>query len=625
MAPASRTDARRLTQKRSFRGGNVRIMRHPRPVEALASVDDPTGLVAAFGRAIVGCRGARSGSNPVVRGVLAAIVGAFALVPTGSEAATGPARHRDALAGSPTVGTCHEGSLPGGVELPARTSTMQRLSVVRERGTGFGSPRLVAFVLRTAQRLAALPEQAGVVLRVGNLSLQGGGDMKWSHSHTAGRDVDFPLYAVDAAGKPTSPDGFVHFDEHGNGRYRRRKVRFDVARNWNLVATLLTDPSVDVAHLYLAEPLRRVILAHAEQQGADPSLLDRARQVLEEPSHAGRHDDHLHVRLLCSAEEIAGGCVDEDPRWPWASDVREALRARVDRAALALTDRRWRIRAAAIGVLEPWAPFDDEACRALAWAAGYDKRGSLRAQALSALRPGKAACATAALLGAARAERTPAKALPLLRRAVQLADHDDGAALRGLLADQPEGFRFAWPATLRSEIRASVARRLAERPDPAALAALQRALDDPDARARRTARHALEVLANRRLADGDAALGWSRSQQRLQPLRWLLDGFEAVGLPVQAPAASLGPALVELLRGPDPVLADNAERLLVHLTGGVRLGYLPTPRHRHRAWSRFWALHGARYADREIRLEPELAAGPRGGDRRAILQAHVAE
>ncbi len=277
-------------------------MRHPRPVEDFASVVHPAGHLAPLGRSIVGCRTTLPGSNRSLRALLAAIVGVLALTPDGSHAASGRARHRDALAGSPTVGTCHEGSLPGGVELPARTTAMQRLSVVRERGTGFGSPRLVAFVLRTAQRLAALPEHANVVLRVGNLSLQGGGDMKWSHSHAAGRDVDFPLFTLDASGKPTSPDGFVHFDDHGNGRYRRRKVRFDIVRNWNLVATLLTDPSVDVAHLYLAEPLRRAILAHAESAGADASLLERARQVLEEPSHAGRHDDHLHVRLLCSAE-----------------------------------------------------------------------------------------------------------------------------------------------------------------------------------------------------------------------------------------------------------------------------------------------------------------------------------
>lgn len=559
--------------------------------------------------------------------VLVACIGAHT---TDADAAPHGRRTRraaatDALAGSPTVGTCHEGSLPGGVELPARTSALQRLGVVKERGTGFGSPRLVAFVLRTAQRLSALAAHASTPLRVGNLSLQGGGDMKWSHSHAAGRDVDFPLFVLDSGGRSISPDAYIHFDDKGNGRYRRRRVHFDVERNWNLVATLLSDPSVDVAHLYLAEPLRRRVLDYAAAQSADNApLLARAREVLTEPSHAGRHDDHLHVRLLCSSQEIIGGCVDEDHRWAWAEDVSAALRQRVDAAAGQLTSPQRKRRIAALHVLAPWIPYDSEACRAVAWAAGYDRNASVRHQALATMRKDAAPCASQALLGAARAERTVRRAAPLLRRAVELADADDEALLTELLDDQPDGFRFAWPAALRSEIRAAAARRLAERPFPSALLALRRIVDDPDVRTRRTARQAIEVLANRRMADADAALGWARAQPRLAPLRWMLDGFAEAGLPVRAPASLLAPGLVEMLRGPNPVFAENAERLLTVLTGGIRLAHLPTPKHRYRAWARFWSLHGERYADRSLGDDPGVDASAHGVTTHALLDRREA-
>ena len=173
-----------------------------------------------------------------------------------------------AAASSPTLGTCHTGSLPGGVELPRAGPGLHRLSAVRDRGTGFGSPRLVAYALNVAQRLAELPAHRGVALRVGNMSAQGGGNIRWSHSHAAGRDVDFPLFVLDGAGRPASPDTFVSLDGDGRGTYHRRHYRFDAPRTWNLVASLLTDQAVDVAQLYLSEPLTRQVLAAAAAAGA---------------------------------------------------------------------------------------------------------------------------------------------------------------------------------------------------------------------------------------------------------------------------------------------------------------------------------------------------------------------
>lgn len=517
----------------------------------------------------------------------------------------------DAAAAAPgvatSIGTCHDGSLPGGVELPRQSSAMRRLSVVAERGTGFGTPRLVAFVLRTASRLAVLPEHAEAPLRVGNLSVQGGGTMRWSHSHRAGRDVDFPLFVLDSRGKPASVDGFVVLDDNGHGRHKRKLVRFDAARTWNLVATLISDPRVDVARLYLSASLTRLVLQHAEDVGADATLVERARVMLEEPSHAGRHDDHLHVRIFCAEFEIGTGCVDEDDRWPWSKDVSTAIRARVDGASARLSAGAAPTRIAALDELAPWRSLDREACTALSWAAAWDDKPKVREHAMAILQQGNVPCATELLLGAARAQSKRTLMEPLLRLAVSLADDDDGERLVELLSDRPAGFRVPLTSALRSEVRSRVARRLAMYPHPTAVAALTGVLRDVRPGSRRAARVALEVLANQRFAGLDEARAWWRGQPSVRPLQWLVDGFLRMGLPATSAASELVPGLLELLRGPDLVLARNAERALEILTGGQRLAHADTPRHRHRAWARFWAHFGEQHAQQRL-SEAEIRA-----------------
>ncbi len=530
----------------------------------------------------------------------------------------------DAAAAAPggvtSIGTCHDGALPGGVELPRQSSAMRRLGVVAERGTGFGTPRLVAFVLRTASRLAALPEHAGVPLRVGNLSVQGGGTMRWSHSHRAGRDVDFPLFVLDGRGKPASVDGFVVLDDHGHGRYKRKPYRFDAPRTWNLVATLISDPRVDVARLYLSASLTRLVLQHAEESGADAALVERARVMLEEPSHAGRHDDHLHVRIFCAEFEIGSGCVDEDDRWPWSRDVSTAVRARVDGASARLAAAQPNVRIAALDELAPWRSLDREACTALTWAAAWDDKPKVRERAVAILQQGRVPCATELLLGAAKAQTKRTLMEPLLRLAVSVADDDDGERLVGLLSDRPEGFRVPLTSTLRSEIRSRAARRLALVPHPSAAAALSGVLRDPRPGSRRAARVALEVLANQRFAGLDHARAWWRGQAAVQPLRWLVDGFLRMGLPATSTASELVPGLLELLRGPDLVLARNAERALEILSGGQRLAHADTPRHRHRAWARFWAHFGDQHAQQRL-SEAEIRTSQARAARAALAAA----
>ena len=87
--------------------------------------------------------------------------------------------------------------------------------------------------------------------------------------------------------------------------------RFDVPRNWALVAALLSDPSIDVEYLFIAERLRRPLLEHAQAIGAPADLVEKAARTLKQPRRALPHDDHLHLRVRCAPSDKGLGCVDQ--------------------------------------------------------------------------------------------------------------------------------------------------------------------------------------------------------------------------------------------------------------------------------------------------------------------------
>jgi hypothetical protein len=61
------------------------------------------------------------------------------------------------------------------------------------------------------------------------------------------------------------------------------------------------------------EPIARRLIEHAEQTGEPEAVIARARRTLKQPGDSARHDDHLHVRVYCSAADRAYGCVDIGP------------------------------------------------------------------------------------------------------------------------------------------------------------------------------------------------------------------------------------------------------------------------------------------------------------------------
>jgi penicillin-insensitive murein endopeptidase len=149
-------------------------------------------------------------------------------------------------------------------------------------------------------------------------------------SHESGRDVDIFYYAVDRDGNPlTNLPAMLSFADYGavrawssgkSGRRIREPLpdgHLDVRRTWALVASLLSDPMMEVQWIFMHKPLTELLLQEAEKENTDPALVARAREILHQPSDAPPHDDHMHVRVFCPAPSRVFGCVDKGPRRWW--------------------------------------------------------------------------------------------------------------------------------------------------------------------------------------------------------------------------------------------------------------------------------------------------------------------
>lgn len=198
--------------------------------------------------------------------------------------------------------------------------------------TRFAVPRLVGALERAAAAVdEAYPGSAP--LRVGDLSYPGGGKHPRHGSHRSGRDVDLVFYVTDVTSRSVRGRGWLRYDRYGVSRETagpdggsNEIFFFDAARNWALVRALMLDEEAHVQWIFCSRGVKALLLDYAAQHEPDPSLVMRASWVLHQPSSGLPHDDHFHVRVLCSAEEQASGCRDRAPIWPWLrADAKPAL------------------------------------------------------------------------------------------------------------------------------------------------------------------------------------------------------------------------------------------------------------------------------------------------------------
>ncbi len=246
---------------------------------------------------------------------------------------------------SVSVGAGRTGRIGNAVRLPDRGDGYFVPPEWARRGLRYGTDELVSAIVYTGRDLQAkLP---GAKLSVADLSLPSGGASRWHRSHQTGRDVDLIFVARSGTGAPVLAERMWRYDEDGQALPpaggpvisegdSTPDVFFDDAANWVVVRALIENPSAEVQYIFIADWLRQRILDHAEQNGEPEALVRAASSLLHQPNDSLAHDDHMHVRVLCAANDIGYGCRDQGPlRWA-KKDYKYERRALNSPAAAAL-------------------------------------------------------------------------------------------------------------------------------------------------------------------------------------------------------------------------------------------------------------------------------------------------
>lgn len=216
-----------------------------------------------------------------------------------------------------SVGTVDRGYLHDAVPMADQGTGFQRLRP--REATRYGTSILIGAIERAAREVAdAFP--GGYPLRVGDLSSPHGGAHARHRSHRAGRDADLLFFARDAGGLAADGSAWLRFDQFGFATLNNRLFRFDEARNWHLVRSLVMDEQARVKWLFCSNEIKVRLLRYAARHERSPRAVLRATWILHQPSHGDAHDDHFHLRVGCGASEQGLGCREQAPHWPWLSD-----------------------------------------------------------------------------------------------------------------------------------------------------------------------------------------------------------------------------------------------------------------------------------------------------------------
>jgi penicillin-insensitive murein endopeptidase len=211
---------------------------------------------------------------------------------------------------SVSVGKPSDGLLRAGKRLPDKGEGFMTREVWRTRGNRYGTDELLDLITGVGRRLATTSK---IRLVVADLSSnRGGAAKKWHRSHQSGRDVDLVYFMRDKDGKPFEADAMRVFDREGRA-VDGSGITVDIPRMWELVKLLITAPEADVQWTFLYAPIAQKILDHAAAIGEPELLINRARMTLKQPGDSAPHNDHMHVRVYCSAHDRAYGCTDIGP------------------------------------------------------------------------------------------------------------------------------------------------------------------------------------------------------------------------------------------------------------------------------------------------------------------------
>ena len=185
-----------------------------------------------------------------------------------------------------------------------------------------GTGELVRLIESAAQEVAFRYPRAQ--LTVGDISRPGGGRFRPHVSHQSGRDVDIGFYLLDRRSTPVNEHLFVRLNNKGMGIQWGSLYKFDAARNWALIESLLSQPTTDVQHIFVSNTVKRLLLRQAVKEGANPEVLMRATRVITQPHHGAPHRSHFHIRIYC-ADDDRPICKDRPPFYAWRQQAEDAV------------------------------------------------------------------------------------------------------------------------------------------------------------------------------------------------------------------------------------------------------------------------------------------------------------
>jgi penicillin-insensitive murein endopeptidase len=261
--------------------------------------------------------------------VQAPVVAAVVAAPPAPPPAPDPVAELLALGGdhSTSVGAPGNGSLIGGVALPDGGPGFMH-NPKRPTEARYGSVELVQAIVRAAAVVEH--ELPGSGLVVNDIGLEHGGRIAQHGSHENGRDADILFYVLDrdrkplpSVGVPIEPDGTGYDYKDLHDPNDNVLVRLDAPRTWRFVQALIEDRGDQLQRIFLVEHVRAMLLAQAERVHAPKNTRELFEAATCQPGTP--HDDHMHVRLYCTPEDMAAGCLDKPPIYPWHRDALAAL------------------------------------------------------------------------------------------------------------------------------------------------------------------------------------------------------------------------------------------------------------------------------------------------------------
>jgi penicillin-insensitive murein endopeptidase len=228
---------------------------------------------------------------------------------------------------STSLGSPSHGTLQGGVRFPDSGPGFVH-NPKRPDEARYGSVELVQLIMKAAAVVGR--EMPGVPLVVQDLGLESGGPIHQHGSHESGRDADILYYSFDEKGEPLQSVG-VPIDPKGKGFDFKditipdddQPVSLDAARTWRYLQALIEIGGDSVQRIFMVEHVRSMLLAQAEKVHAPAAIRERFADLTCQPDTP--HDDHFHLRLFCSNEDIAQGCLDKPPLYPWHIAALKAL------------------------------------------------------------------------------------------------------------------------------------------------------------------------------------------------------------------------------------------------------------------------------------------------------------